>query len=761
MSNRIAGDRRRSLIIAAPVLSATLLLAACGGSGGGVNSPGTTAAPAPAPTPTPTPVATPTPTPAPAPTPTPTASAEDRASAAATSIKVDAAYAKGLTGKGVTIAVLDTGVATTSAEFAGRISPDSRSFDSQIARCGTCAPETVHFGLDDVIGHGTETASIALAARDGAGMHGVAPEATLLALKVSAPDLNGVTATSPVRESEQANDTLIAPALTYAVDHGAFVVSLSINGTAGGQTATEQKAAMDHLAAADRLVVESVSNDVGDQSAGSGTFARNLVGASGENRDWFLFGKRVDANLQPPSGDGLPGDLADRTLSVVAVQVQAVGKDGQPTTVTGNSFAAPAIAGAAALLKQYWPQLGGKAIAQILLDTATDLGPAGVDQQFGVGLLNLDNALRAQAPAAAFKQAAQVLARYSSLTVSGPFGGAATAQALAGQLSTMTVLDRYGRDYRMASATGVRVRGSGLLAGGMLPGAEPLWAQPTDTGYAASRAAFAAPGPVGPWQPGMVRRPASFSFSPAAGQSVAFSSGVAVDGATGLAGSPLRALVSAPVGSIAEWRMAGWSAAAASGRSRDGRADLASVRVGTPLGLGLELADLDERGQTLGLTADAGMGPEGARTRMATLSAERGIAGWHMTARATLARTDARGGELVRFSGPITSTAFALDASRPLLAGLLDLGLSSPLRVQHARASVEVPLAYDLMTGALATGRRDLDLAPSARELDLEAGWSAALPRGASLRLGVAHAVDAGNVAGAADTAGYLTLAIR
>ena len=40
---------------------------------------------------------------------------------------------------------------------------------------------------------------------------------------------------------------------------------------------------------------------------------------------------------------------------------------------TGNSFAAPAIAGAAAILKQNWPQRGRKAISRILLDSATDL----------------------------------------------------------------------------------------------------------------------------------------------------------------------------------------------------------------------------------------------------------------------------------------------------------------------------------------------------------------------------------------------------
>ena len=65
------------------------------------------------------------------------------------------------------------------------------------------------------------------------------------------------------------------------------------------------------------------------------------------------------------------------------------------------------------------------------------------------------------------------------------------------------------------------------------------------------------------------------------------------------------------------------------------------------------------------------------------------------------------------------------------------------------------------MTGTLATRTASVDLAPSARELDIELGWSAALSSTSSLRLGVARAFDAGHVAGATDTAGFMTLVLR
>jgi len=47
--------------------------------------------------------------------------------------------------------------------------------------------------------------------------------------------------------------------------------------------------------------------------------------------------------------------------------------------VNGNSHSLAALADGAALLKQYWPHLGGKEISRIMLDIATDLGAPGVD----------------------------------------------------------------------------------------------------------------------------------------------------------------------------------------------------------------------------------------------------------------------------------------------------------------------------------------------------------------------------------------------
>jgi subtilisin family serine protease len=735
----------------AAVVTATMLLAACGG-GGDVNSPGSNAPPA----------GTPAPTPAPAPTPPPTAadSAEYKASAGVAAMKAAYAYDKGIIGKGVTIAIVDTGIDTNGTEFAGRISPDSTSFDQKIARCRTCPAETVRYDLKDNNGHGSQTAAIALAARDGRGMQGVAPDATLLALKIAGPDMSAVTETSgPVPEGGGPNAALIAPAITYAVDKGAFVISISLNGFAGGQIAVEQRAAMDLVRAQNRLLVQSVSNNV-DENSFTGQVTESLIGSDMANKDWFLFGIRVDKNLQPPSGNGTPGLLADRMLAVVAADVAAVGKDGEAVTVVGNSYAAPAIAGAAALLKQYWPQLGGKEISRILLDTATDLGAAGVDEKFGAGLLNVEKAMQAQAPATAFAAAQTVLARYSSLSMSAPFGGAAGAAALGDKVANMTVLDRYGRDFHMQGASGIRAQSSGLLAGVMLTPVDPPWLMPNATD---TRFGFVSPATTtGYWQGARSNRPAFASFSPVPGQTVTLGANVAIGQSASLAGAPLRGIGATPVGMSSSWASGAWSASFASGISRDRRTGQRTIAVTTPLGIGMELTNLAEHGRALGMSGGLGLGLKGAATTIATLTMRRTIAGVALSARATAANTRVSGGSaLMRFDKPVFSTAFAVEGSRGLLGGMATLGLSSPLRVERARATMLVPVTYDLMSGALATQMARVDLVPKARELDVELGWSAALSPMSSLRFGIARAFDAGHVAGATDTAGYVTLVLR
>ncbi|WP_081668587.1 S8 family serine peptidase [Sphingomonas phyllosphaerae] len=703
----------------ATAIAAALALAACGG-GGGVVSSGTIAPPVPAPSPSPSP----------APSPTPVASAADsaeyRASGAAVLARTAAALDRGITGRGVTIAVIDSGIARTSSEFAGRISADSTGFAQTIARCDTCAPETVApYPIDDRVGHGSAVAAVALAARDGVGVLGVAPEATLLALKIVAPDLSARGSTLP--EGSAPNAFLVPTALRYAVGKGAFVSVLALDGEATGALATDLHGAMDDVRAADRLVVQAVPNS---DDANDGGIAQALVGTDRGNARWFLYAVALDAGGTPRTGNGTPGALADRTLAAAGNAIRAIDANGAGVTVSGNSFAAPAVAGAAALLRHYWPGLGGAAIAQILLETADDRGAPGVDQIYGAGVLDIARAMQAQAPASAFVAAQTVLARFTSLSLSGPFGG---APDLARRVGAMTIIDRYGRDFMLRGA-GVRSSAGGLRVSGLTAS----WLPDTPA--------------TGAWAGFIPMRPAAITVGPHA----TIAANVSVDGGDGLRGGTLRG--PAMSGITAAWEGAGWSATMAGGRARDGRAELRRVSLNTPSGLGTELALLDERAQLLG----ARVGAAGARTMLLTLSGAHTIRGIALTARLTASRTAPRGGSaLLRLDRPLTGSAFMLEGSTLLFGGRATLGVSSPLRLDRASAMAKVPLSFDLIGGTLSEAVRRVDLTPRARECDLELGWSVRVGTRGLVRLGMAQAFDAGHVAGARDTAGFVSVAIR
>ncbi|MDE0227203.1 MAG: S8 family serine peptidase [Gammaproteobacteria bacterium] len=67
--------------------------------------------------------------------------------------------------------------------------------------------------------------------------------------------------------------------------------------------------------------------------------------------------------------------------------------DNRASAFAGTSFAAPRVTGAAAVLRQMCPTLTPEQIGYVLLRSARDLGEPGIDDVYGYGLLNLENAL--------------------------------------------------------------------------------------------------------------------------------------------------------------------------------------------------------------------------------------------------------------------------------------------------------------------------------------------------------------------------------
>ncbi|MHA3904331.1 autotransporter domain-containing protein [Castellaniella sp. WN] len=107
--------------------------------------------------------------------------AEFRRSGALERVGAQYAYARGYTGKGVLVAVLDSGLYARHPEFRGRVVGGWNFRSDQQPR--DYADTELDEDTGRIQGHGTHVAGIIGAARDGAGMHGVAYEAVLLGLR--------------------------------------------------------------------------------------------------------------------------------------------------------------------------------------------------------------------------------------------------------------------------------------------------------------------------------------------------------------------------------------------------------------------------------------------------------------------------------------------------------------------------------------------------------------------------------------------------
>lgn len=283
-------------------------------------------------------------------------------------------WKQGVWGQGITIAVIDDGVDFSHPELAS----------SRWINAGEIADNGIDDDgnglIDDVSGwnfvdrtsqpvrqevgnsgeHGTHVAGIIAAANDGKGITGVAPAAKIMALRAIAP-------TTDTRSPKF--DTDLATSITYAVNHGARVINLSLGNYTGDPAMTNTYAALKFAAERGVVVVAAAGNEREDLGTvlpiQPALYAREglAIAVGALERD------RRMATFSNPAGDRpYPFVVAPGT------DIYSTGIAGDYLYKSGTSMAAPYVAGVVALMLSANPKLTPTEVASILTETANAAG---------------------------------------------------------------------------------------------------------------------------------------------------------------------------------------------------------------------------------------------------------------------------------------------------------------------------------------------------------------------------------------------------
>ncbi len=262
-------------------------------------------------------------------------------------IRADFSVRIGLQGRGVRIAVIDSGIAPLAALPGLEAGRDYTGEGS----------------TEDELGHGTFIAGIIGSSDPSGAFRGVAPEASLVPLRCFS--------------SKSGELDSVVSAIYDAVDEfDCNVISLSFGQK---QDAPELRAAVAYALAEGVTVVAAAGNSGGEDAyypaAYEGVIVVNAVDRSGASA--------LDAQHN-----------ASVDLAAPGVRVAGPTPEGSMELRSGSSFAVPFVAGAAALLLSANPALSPAQVRELLCSTAADLGQPGWDPYCGWGLLDVEAALR-------------------------------------------------------------------------------------------------------------------------------------------------------------------------------------------------------------------------------------------------------------------------------------------------------------------------------------------------------------------------------
>lgn len=305
---------------------------------------------------------------------------------AAEMIDVEGAWPSS-TGSGVTVAVLDSAFLTQHPDLIGRMQPgfDFVDDDTDVQASSSLS-----------LHHGTHVAGIIAAARNNnAHIAGIAPDATVMPLRVMGDCLCGSMG-DIIQGLRYAAGLPNASGRIPAV--AAKVANLSLQLPYGNNAVLLQT--LEDVTAAGTTVVWAAGNRADrhsyDEAGISGVPGVIIVAAVGSFQklsSYSNYGSAID--LAAPGGD-LAVDNGAKTIT----SLDGYQENGQwaysTTRMQGSSQAAPFVSGVIALMASVWPQLTPAAIDALIEDgrLTRDIGLAGNDDYYGAGLLDASLAVQ-------------------------------------------------------------------------------------------------------------------------------------------------------------------------------------------------------------------------------------------------------------------------------------------------------------------------------------------------------------------------------
>ncbi len=264
-------------------------------------------------------------------------------------------WKSGLTGEGVRVGIIDTGVSTRTGDI------DS----SRLLAGRNLVDETQN--TDDTNGHGTFVAGIIGATKgNGVGIAGVAPGVTIVPLKTSTDG--------------KSNTGINAKAIRAAVDEfDCDVINISSGSLKGSPT---EYAAIQYAESKGVIIVCSTGNDGSEALHYPGAYEETIgVGFVNMTGQVSSFSHKNESIFVTAPGFGV--------LSL-SCRIPTIARLG-----AGSSYAAPFVAGLACLLKEQYPQMNRVDFEEILKASSKDLGSAGYDTSYGWGLIQVPQAIEA------------------------------------------------------------------------------------------------------------------------------------------------------------------------------------------------------------------------------------------------------------------------------------------------------------------------------------------------------------------------------